>query len=245
MEVYQSSKTAAEMEYALGAIPSIGANNHWFIGDVDTGVSAEGLSPHVGENGNWFIGDLDTGVYALGVQLEGTAEVGQTIVVKAVDENGKPTEWEAADITTGWETIASGEFTEEVSNILINKDNNGDAFKLTEAYFALSVIGTSSNTVDRGAIEIRVNGNSASNAPVTIGTMTRTGAHNTERCMYEAHAFPDANMIWVYAASGQSALTKNHCKSNAYINYLYIYTTTTDAKNMGVGTKWELKGVRA
>ena len=26
-----------------------------------------------------------------------TAEVGQTIVVKAVDENGKPTEWEAAD----------------------------------------------------------------------------------------------------------------------------------------------------
>ena len=27
-----------------------------------------------------------------------TAEVGQTIVVKAVDENGKPTEWEAADM---------------------------------------------------------------------------------------------------------------------------------------------------
>lgn len=27
-----------------------------------------------------------------------TAEVGQTIVVKAVDENGKPTEWEAVDL---------------------------------------------------------------------------------------------------------------------------------------------------
>lgn len=31
-----------------------------------------------------------------GIQPPETAEVGQTIVVKAVDENGKPTEWEAA-----------------------------------------------------------------------------------------------------------------------------------------------------
>lgn len=29
-----------------------------------------------------------------------TATVGQTIVVKAVDENGKPTEWEAKDVVT-------------------------------------------------------------------------------------------------------------------------------------------------
>ena len=29
------------------------------------------------------------------------AAVGQTIVVKAVDENGKPTEWEAADMPSG------------------------------------------------------------------------------------------------------------------------------------------------
>jgi hypothetical protein len=32
-----------------------------------------------------------------GASINVTAEVGQTIVVKAVDENGKPTEWEAAD----------------------------------------------------------------------------------------------------------------------------------------------------
>lgn len=30
-----------------------------------------------------------------------TASVGQTVVVKAVDENGKPTEWEAADMVSG------------------------------------------------------------------------------------------------------------------------------------------------
>lgn len=34
-----------------------------------------------------------------------TASVGQTIVVKAVDENGKPTEWETADLGSGARTL--------------------------------------------------------------------------------------------------------------------------------------------
>lgn len=35
-----------------------------------------------------------------GIPVPTTATVGQTVVVKAVDENGKPTEWEAKDIVT-------------------------------------------------------------------------------------------------------------------------------------------------
>ena len=46
-----------------------------------------------------------------------TATVGQTIVVKAVDADGKPTEWEAADVNTGSDTL-SALFT-------INTDYNG------------------------------------------------------------------------------------------------------------------------
>ena len=41
----------------------------WFIGEVDTGVLAEGKdgdSPTIGENGNWFIGGIDTGIVAKG-----------------------------------------------------------------------------------------------------------------------------------------------------------------------------------
>lgn len=34
-----------------------------------------------------------------GIEVTG-ASVGQTIVVKAVDDNGKPTEWETADLPT-------------------------------------------------------------------------------------------------------------------------------------------------
>jgi hypothetical protein len=43
-----------------------------------------------------------------GIPAPATAEVGQTIIVKAVDENGVPTEWEAADFPSG------GAFTDKV-----------------------------------------------------------------------------------------------------------------------------------
>ena len=64
-----------------GVTPHIDpTSKHWFIGDEDTGVLAEGTSggdgsggtgangitPHIGENGNWFIGEEDTGVKAAG-----------------------------------------------------------------------------------------------------------------------------------------------------------------------------------
>lgn len=36
-----------------------------------------------------------------GIPVPATAKVGQTIVVKSVDANGKPTAWEAADLPSG------------------------------------------------------------------------------------------------------------------------------------------------
>lgn len=51
------------------ALPVIGENGNWYLGNEDTGVSAigtDGTTPHIGENGNWFIGEVDTGVKAKG-----------------------------------------------------------------------------------------------------------------------------------------------------------------------------------
>lgn len=45
--------------------------------------------------------DLDDEETASFIETPTTAEVGQTIVVKAVDDNGKPTEWEAVDLPSG------------------------------------------------------------------------------------------------------------------------------------------------
>ena len=73
-----------------GLTPYIGSNGNWWIGDVDTGVAAQGpqgetgqqgpagqnglnghdgqdgLTPYIGSNGNWWIGTTDTGIAAQG-----------------------------------------------------------------------------------------------------------------------------------------------------------------------------------
>lgn len=72
------------------------------------------------------------------VEAPETAEVGQTIVVKEVDENGKPTAWEAADFPAGGgiklpELIASGTMEEEGYGFDITKDNDGNPFELVTA----------------------------------------------------------------------------------------------------------------
>ena len=56
-------------------------------------------------------GDISLGLTA--------ASVGQTIKVKAVDENGKPTEWEAVDMLSGgghWETVLDTVWEQDVIN---------------------------------------------------------------------------------------------------------------------------------
>lgn len=64
------------------------------------------------------------------------ATVGQTIKVKAIDAEGKPTAWEAVDVASGggetWELIASGEM-QETALLNINKDSNGLPFSLKSA----------------------------------------------------------------------------------------------------------------
>lgn len=90
---------------------------------------ADGITPHIGDNGNWWIGETDTGVSASGsgesgdsggIPIPATAEIGQTIVVTAVDESGKPTAWEAADLEkTETLVFESGPITEEVSTLTI------------------------------------------------------------------------------------------------------------------------------
>jgi hypothetical protein len=74
------------------------------------------------------------------------ATVGQTIVVKAVDENGKPTKWEAADFPVGGgvktKIITIADVTFENDLVLSADDaddiNFGDAVVLHRHYFYLT-----------------------------------------------------------------------------------------------------------
>lgn len=61
------------------------------------------------------------------------ATVGQTVKVKAVDTEGKPTAWEAVDMASGgetWEKIAEIELAEAASLITISQDSAGRPFAL-------------------------------------------------------------------------------------------------------------------
>ena len=65
-----------------------------------------------------------------------SATVGQTIKVKAVDANGKPTAWEAAESGEKWEKIAEiiiPDGAEESNALTIDKDINGQPFALLKA----------------------------------------------------------------------------------------------------------------
>lgn len=60
------------------------------------------------------------------------ATVGQVPTIKAVDENGVPTEWEAGDAASGedWEFINEISTNEWISSVTINQDSNGNPFSL-------------------------------------------------------------------------------------------------------------------
>ena len=65
-----------------------------------------------------------------------SATVGQTIKVKAVDTDGKPTAWEAAESGEKWEKIAEiiiPDGAEESNALTIDKDINGQPFSLLKA----------------------------------------------------------------------------------------------------------------
>lgn len=62
-----------------GVTPRIGDNKHWYIGEEDTGIVAEGkngTTPHIGENKHWYIGETDTGILAEGKD-GATPEIGE------------------------------------------------------------------------------------------------------------------------------------------------------------------------
>lgn len=112
---------------ADGTTPHIGENGNWFIGDTDTGVPAKGEgasvmvgatsetdgtsglvpAPAAGDQGKFLAGDgtwktpaSSGGGTDLSLGVSGAA-VGQTVRITAVDDGGKPTAWEAVDVTAG------------------------------------------------------------------------------------------------------------------------------------------------
>lgn len=64
------------------------------------------------------------------------ASVGEIIKVKAVDDSGKPTEWEAVEL--GMRLIRAITLAEQTDRVDITTDENGNTFSLNEAYCSVN-----------------------------------------------------------------------------------------------------------
>ena len=71
-----------------------------------------------------------------------SAAVGQTIKVKAIDESGKPTAWEAADMPSGggWELITDITLTEDGGGNALNvtRNDKGEDFEYRQCMVCIS-----------------------------------------------------------------------------------------------------------
>lgn len=98
------------------------------------------------------------------IPVPATAEVGQTIVVKAVDESGKPTEWAAADMSgeggkawkrlrsftlpedpssdisgITWNMCTADGYTDQIASFEFSTDENGGNFSVREVFVVMNM----------------------------------------------------------------------------------------------------------
>lgn len=117
-----------------------------------------------------------------GIPIPSSAQVGQTIVVKAVDESGKPTEWEAVDLPSGgekkWELFGSNTLTEDVSDYIIgDMTNDANSFvtkEYTELLILCSLKGHTSVT-SKTSVNIQANTNAGGQSQVFTNFIPASG----------------------------------------------------------------------
>lgn len=184
--VYESQHTAQQIEDAMGAVLSIGAN------------------------GNWWIGDADTGVYAGGVKVTG-AKPGQTIVVNAVDSEGVPTSWKPftipdrmrkiIDYTTEEETLNS-----TIPNIAFTTDLNGKA--ISEKNLLIRITGKVINTTDNDS-QLRL-----SVGQLQTWVMPYCKPLNSTISMLLVVSVDDKGVVYVQGPLSSSTITSTTIDSN-------------------------------
>lgn len=130
------------------------------------------------------------------------AAVGQTIKVKAVDADGKPTAWEAVDMAAGnaevWELINQIEIpvgAEEATAFTIDKDLKGSSFELERAqFFVYMPKYTGESTVPSFSF-IDVNGYYAGKiAPMIYTDILSPSAGNARDFVYLAEKDPQTGL---------------------------------------------------
>lgn len=228
----------------------------------------DGTTPHIGDNGNWYLGDTDTGKPSrgadgkdgAGMDITG-ATVGQIAKITAVDDMGKPTAWEAADMPSGgerWRLVRTITLAENVTSIDISEDNDGNPFALKKIYIYGNTLGTASG----GQLRINVANNNDDRYSILGPYYNFKGLDTIKRGWFaesecvgiiggkgkwsEWYNVPDTNYVSaVYARAGfRSPLLNSGQFIQDRVEFLHIFSNTS-AVEFAAGSYIELWGVDA
>ena len=249
-----------------GLTPYIGENGNWWIGDTDTGVSASasgGVVVQAEEPANtdvlWIDTDdddepeeTDTGTdKSLGIT---GAEVGQTVRITEVDENGVPTAWEAVEIADGevWEKLNEFTLEENALSVLMDEDAEGNPFELKKmrVYMYLPKCkNTSGEDTSTGYAHFLVNGAGAAYQNPSSGwdnsnfvwTLEAVGNYITVRCLGGVYGTSGVgNNLRIWHTYKSSAFT------GVITSFLWrIFSPTDDKPSAMAGATFEIWGIRA
>lgn len=179
------------------------------------------------------------------------AQVGQTIKVKAVNEQGMPTAWEAADMPSGgehWEKITEIELTDAASLITINQDATGKPFALKRVMIDCTINIDQDNAMTY--VKTLLNNMTVCNNKSCNFAASATGYYS-----FYAELIPGSG-----ALAWQTAATNNYNWGGEILKMGYKYNNIWQSnaitsltispndggKNFGIaGTKIAVQGVRA
>lgn len=193
------------------------SGNAWFAGDVYTG-STSGTNKDDGSKKLATEEYVNNSIAAGGTDLSlglTSASVGQIIKVKAVDESGKPTEWEAADMAGGgvdknlrWAQVLEMTTTEQMNIITADKDPEGRTFASYNAIAMLTVLSIPADSTQTSA-----NGTVWVTAQPT-GYNSRASLNivnwkTKSRTISQCHLGTVGGLVWCGSSNSGSMITAN------------------------------------
>ena len=158
-----------------------------------------------------------------------SATVGQTIKVKAVDDTGKPTTWEAADFPSGGGGGGTSEEFILLAEVTLEEDVKTVTLPLsspTKHFITRMWCPKISAASDPTYINIGINGNKA-NLLYYLGSAHCPSKDNKSQCTVEAHGLNDGN--WAI-----SAYTNFSANDGVLTNYDQRAMIPIGVKNNGI-----------
>jgi hypothetical protein len=180
-----------------------------------------------------------------------TAAVGQTVVVKAVDETGKPTQWEAADMrsggsSNGYTLLNSLTLSEETRIVEFTSDLSGNPFEVEDLLILLRT------TPMEGASEkcqiqfVFFTGTQKVSASLTNAVWTGTTQIGCSSTIIKPYASTMFRMSCIRNGETQPATAfgayDGSLTADSYVDKIQVFIPTSANHSFGVGTTIEVYG---